>query len=475
MKRTALAPGARPGGPASGIKLAVTCCGPLLALMAFTTPVANLPGTAAALGADPGAQAWILSAMPVGTGAAVLGSGAIGDDRGRRAAFVGGALLLAAASLFGAFAPTAVLLILARVLQGIGSAAIFSCGLGLVGKMYESDRGRARATAVWAAALGAGVALGPIVSAVLTGLGGWRAPYAFIALGAAALAVLARAVLPEARAATPRRVDVAGTLLLGLGIAAFLSGLVDVRTGWNGWTVPLLLAGLVLAAAFARTESVISGPMLDPALFRRPDFVGATVAALAAGAGVLSLVSFLPTLLERAMHMAPLGAAAVLLAWSATSVVSALGVRWLPSSVSGRTLLIVGLLGSAGGQLGLYGLGSEPAVGRLLLPLLIAGIAYGILNAALGRQAVASVPADRAAMGGGANNTARFLGSAIGLTVVTVIVTHGGGGSAASMLGSWDVAVLLSSAFSLLGAAAATMARGRLPELGGCADCPGRT
>ncbi|HET6518749.1 MAG TPA: hypothetical protein VFG47_02895, partial [Geminicoccaceae bacterium] len=82
---------------------------------------------------------------------------------------------------------------------------------------------------------------------------------------------------------------------------------------------------------FVAVERRIADPMLDPALFRRPDLVGATVAALASGAGVLSLPSFVPTLLERAMGVGTLLGAVVLLAWSATSVVTALGARWLPA------------------------------------------------------------------------------------------------------------------------------------------------
>ena len=437
-------------------RLAVTCCGPLLALMAFTTPVADLSSTATALGAGSAAQSWILSAMPIGTGATVLSSGAIGDDYGRRATFTAGALLLAGASLLGALAPTGLLLILARILQGIGSAAILSCGLGLIGKMYPSVHGCTRATAVWASALGGGVAIGPLLSAGLSGLAGWRAPYLAIAAGSVTLALVGRTVLPETRAQAPRRVDLAGTLLLGLGVATFLAGLIELRSGSTAFAVGLFATGLLLAAGFVVAEGRIAAPMLDLALFRRSDFVAATVAALAGGAGILSLVSFLPTLLERAMHMAPFDAATMLLAWSATSVASAFGVRWLPSSVSARMLLTAGLVGSAAGQLGLYGLAPGTGVDRLLPPLLIAGVAYGILNAALGREAVGSVPADRAAMGGGANNTARYLGSATGLTVVTVIVTYGGAGS---MLGLWNIAVLLTSAFSLLGMAAVVMAR----------------
>ena len=83
-------------------------------------------------------------------------------------------------------------------------------------------------------------------------------------------------------------------------------------------------------------------------------------------------------------------------------------------------------MGCAAGQLALVGVDPHSSIARLLPGLLVAGAANGVLNAALGRQAVASVPAERAAMGSGANNTARYAGSAIGITVVALIINRTG-------------------------------------------------
>ena len=139
----------------------------LLVLLVFTVPLTTLDATARALAAGPGAQAWILSGMPLGAATGLLGSGALGDNHGRRKVFLWGLALLAAASALGALARTDLLLILARVVQGFGGAAILACGLGLIGQAFADDRARTRATAVWAAALGAGVATGPIFAALL--------------------------------------------------------------------------------------------------------------------------------------------------------------------------------------------------------------------------------------------------------------------------------------------------------------------
>jgi fucose permease len=202
--------------------------------------------------------------------------------------------------------------------------------------------------------------------------------------------------------------------------------------------------------------------MLDLALFGRPDFVGATAAALASGLGVIALTSLVPTLIERGLNEGAVLASVVLLAWSAPSVLTALGVRWLPERVSPRAQLVIGLVGCAAGQLALVGLDAESSVGRLLPGLLLTGAANGVLNAALGRQAVASVPAERAAMGSGANNTARYVGTAIGITIVTVLLTRSGvAPGAAGLLSGWNMAVLLTVGFSLVGALVVLLARER--------------
>ncbi|MGI5176027.1 hypothetical protein ACQEVZ_06825 [Dactylosporangium sp. CA-152071] len=98
-------------------------------------------------------------------------------------------------------------------------------------------------------------------------------------------------------------------------------------------------------------------------------------------------------------------------------------------------------------------------VARLLPGLLPAGAANGVLNAALGRQAVSSVPADRAAMGSGAHNTARYLDSAIGLALVTLLISRGS--TPAAVLVGWNHAVLATAGCSLAGALLVLLNRDR--------------
>ncbi len=305
-----------------------------------------------------------------------------------------------------------------------------------------------RATGVWGASPGAGVALAPLLAVTLDAAGGWRLSHWATAGAAALLAAGGRILLTESHVAQARRVDAGGALLLGAGLAALLCGLVRGRSGWTHLgTLALMTVGLALVAGFFVAEHRVAHPMPDLGLFRRPDFVAATAAALGAGAGALSLMTYVPILIECGLRGSEIAAAVTLLAWSAVSALTALAARWLPETFTPRAQMVGGLTGVAAGQLALIGLSPGAGLLHLLPGLLVVGAANGVLNAALGREAVVSVPAHRAAMGSGANNTARYLGSAFGITVVSVILACGGGGTApAAVISGWNLAVLVTTA-----------------------------
>lgn len=445
----------------AGLSLAVVSTATALALIVFTVPLTTVGPTARALGMGPAAEAWLLSAMPLGAATGLLVSGALGDDRGRRRVFLCGLVLMAAASVVGALAPSGLVLILARIGQGLGSAAVMACGLGLLGRLYPEGRARAAAAGVWAAGLGAGVATGPILASVATGLGGWTASYWLGAALALALLAAGAAVLPRDEPRRPLPADWLGTVLLMAGLASVMAALIEMRFGIVSAAVGLLSGGgIVLLAIFVAVELRHRRPILELHLFRRADFAGATFAAFASGGGVLALMSLVPMVMIRTMDVAALTAAFALTAWSATSVVTALSARWLPECLSPRRLLVGGLLSCAVAQAMLFDAGADDQFASFLPGLFLAGGANGVLNAALGRQAVATVPPDRTAMGSGANNTARYLGSAIGITIGATLMAHGAETTGVQgVLAGWRQAVAVTASVSVLGALVVAVVR----------------
>ncbi|MEX0170101.1 MFS transporter [Streptomyces sp. LMG1-1-1.1] len=438
-------------GPRPGATLTVTAAATAVALMNYTAPMLTLPAMATAFRTPASAQAWLLNGTPLGLAVLLLVAGSLADAHGRRRVFLLGTLALGLTTALGALAGSTLTFTLARTAQGAASAAVLAGSLGLLAEAYPAGRDRIRATGIWGAAVSGGIALGPLLAGALSLLD-WRLAYG--ALGAAALAIAAagtRALARDtAKPARPARPDLPGAVTLGLALAALLTALTLGRDGWLRAPVGLLLlASAALTAAFVAVERRSRTPMIDLALLRRPAFLASTLGALFTGLAVIGLFSVVPALLQSGAGMSPLGAAWLFVLWSGTAFVVALQARRLAGRLSAPYQLALGFALSAAGVLTLLG-GLDGPWPRLLPGLLTAGAGSGLLNAALPRLAVDSVPPERAAMGSGANNTARYIGSSAGVALTLALATT-----------DPDTALIASTALALTGAAL-TLALGRL-------------
>ncbi|WP_139978293.1 MFS transporter [Nocardioides litoris] len=433
--------------------VAVVAAATLLVLMAFTAPLAAVGPIAESLGAGVAGRAWVLSSMSIGLAAALLPAGAVADELGRRRTFAGGLALLALGLLASTAATSTGVFVAARVVQGLGGAAVTAAGLGMLAHHVPAGPARATATGMWGASVGAGIALGPLVAALSDGTGSWRTCYAAMTMAALGLAAVVATRLEESRHPEPRGVGVVSAALLAAGVSALLAGLVEGRRDWTA-PLPLLLlvVAAVLVALVVLVERRSARPLVEPGVLRSPRFLVVVVAAFVLGTGPIALFSYLAAFTGPALGYSVVLTAVLLLGWSATSVVLALLARRIPASVSGRTqlgwsLVVVGL-----GLATLAGVPADAGWARLLPGMVVAGVATGVINAALGREAVASVPVGRGGVGSGATNTARYLGSAVGVTVVAVLV-NAHGPDPADLRAGWTVAVAVCAGGCLLGAA----------------------
>jgi MFS family permease len=428
----------------------VAVAGTSLVLAVFSAMVVTIGDSARSLHAGLGGEAWALSGMSLGLAITLLTAGALADDLGHRCVLMWSAGLLLVSSIAGALATSMAELVAARVVQGIGGGGVLAASLGSIGAAFAAGPARARATAMWGAAVGAGIAAGPLAAGALAAAVGWRSGYWLEA--ACAGAVMAGAATLGDRC-SPRRhaLDFRGIATLGGGMALLTAALVQARHDWAGTsTIELAAAAAVLLGAFAALEVRHRRPMLDPDLFSSHQFLASIAGALFTGLAVIGLMSYSPALMQRALHVSVLGSAAVLAVWSVTSMLVALAARSLPARLRTQTLLIIGLVLAATGEAGLAGLQSGAGWTRLVPGLIVTGIGSGVANAALGRIAVESVPRHRAGMGSGANNTARYLGGAAGVALVVSIVS---GAGEDGLIAGWNTAALVSAALAALGAA----------------------
>ncbi|WP_371671182.1 MFS transporter [Streptomyces sp. NBC_00289] len=435
--------------------LALTSAATAVTLMTYTAPIVTLPDTAAALHTPLSAQAWLLNGTPLGLAALLLVAGSLADDYGRRRIFLSGTLALGITTALGALTSSTWTFTLARIAQGAASAAILASSLGLIVHAFPTPRGRLHATGVWGAFVSGGIAVGPVVAGSLPD---WRVAYGVLGAAALIVAALSLRTLTESRAPRGGRPDVAGALAFGLALTALVAAVTLGRDGWLRAPVGLLLlASLVLVGAFVWVERRVATPMIDLALLRRPRFLASSAGGLFTGLSVIGLFSFMSALIQQTIGLSAMNTAWLILLWSGLSFAVALQAKRLAGRIPPRRQLALGFVLHAAGVLTMLGALDAGSWPRLLPGLIVSGVGSGLLNAALPLLSVESVPADRAAMGSGAQQTLRYIGSAVGVALTIAITTSTDDGLAQGA----DLAMVVSAGLALLGAVGVVAVRER--------------
>ncbi|MGZ3115710.1 MFS transporter [Streptomyces sp. H62] len=438
-----------PPPPHPGRTLALTSAATAVALMTYTAPMVTLPQTAADLNTPLSAQAWLLNGTPLGLAALLLVAGSLADDYGRRRIFVSGTLALGLTTVLGAFSSTTWLFTPARVAQGAASAALLASSLGLLVHAFPTPAGRLRATGVWGAFVSGGIAAGPLLVGAIPE---WRVSYGVLGAAALVVAGLGARALSESRSPRPGRPDLAGAFTFGASLVALVAALTLGRDGWlRAPVVSLLAVAVLLGGLFAWLERRAASPMIDLSLLRAPRFLASSAGGLFMGLSVIGLFSYLPTLLQRALGLSPMDTAWLFLLWSGLSFTVALQARRLAHRLPPRRQLAVGFALHAAGALAMLGAVDAGSWGRMLPGLVLAGVGSGLLNAALPLLAVESVPAARAAMGSGAQQTFRYIGSCAGVALTIALVTSTGSPGRGTDVALWVSAGLAVAAGLLVG------------------------
>jgi EmrB/QacA subfamily drug resistance transporter len=275
--------------------IAAAVLGSGIAFLDSTVVNVALPTIGRDLRAGLTGQQWVLDSYLLTLSALLLFGGAAGDRYGRRRVFVDGLVVFTVASLACGFAPTVGWLIGARLVQGVGAAALVPGSLALIDTgITEEDRGRA--VGIWAGMSGVTTALGPFIGGWLVDAASWRWVFFLnIPLAAAAVWIAARHI-PESRDATPRgRVDILGGAAVALGLAGVIYALIEAPSrGWTPVTVTAAVIGAAALVAFPLIETHASAPLLPLELFRSRQFTGAnltTLAVYAALRGALFLLA----------------------------------------------------------------------------------------------------------------------------------------------------------------------------------------
>jgi EmrB/QacA subfamily drug resistance transporter len=391
-------------------------------LLDITVVNVALPDIQRDLDASLSSLQWVVDAYSLMLAAVLLTAGSLGDRLGRRRVFAIGFGIFTFASFLCGIAPDATLLNLARGLQGVGGAAMFATSLALIGQEFHG-RDRATAIGIWGATIGGAVAVGPLVGGLLTEHLGWEWIF-FVNVPIGLLAIAFTELrLVNVAAQDPQPLDLPGLLTFSGGLFLLIFGL--IRGNPEGWgSVPILAsfigAGMLLAA-FVAIEARSSHPMLDLTLFRRPAFNGVSAVAFGLSAGMFAMFLYITIYIQGVLGYSPLEAGLRFLPLTLISFFVAPIAGNLTGRIPIRVLLGVGL-GTVGiGLLLMHGLDPDSEWTTLLAGFIVAGIGIGITNPAIAATAIGVVPAARAGMGSGINNTFRQVGIATGVAALGAV------------------------------------------------------
>ncbi|WP_293307467.1 MFS transporter [Mycolicibacterium sp.] len=350
--------------------------------------------------------------------------GNIGDRWGRKRLLLVAAFAFGVTSAAAAMAPTAGLLIGARVLQGIAGAGLMPPTLALLRTVFTDDRQRSRAVGIWSASGAGGAALGPTVAGVLLEHFYWGSVL-LVNLPVVALIVgLGAWVLPEARAKAEHPLDPLSVLYSTAGILGMVYGVTELaHSGLDFWPAyPALVVGAVLLAVFLRRQGRMKVPLLDIDLFREVRFSAAVIAQLMTVFANVGALFFIPIYLRQSSDFSSLEAGMALLPDSVVSMVTAPNVGRMIRKWGHRRVLLTGLgVGTAG--LALLGLTIGVSYWAIVIPLAMIGFSFALVNTGANDLVLASASEDRVGAATGIAETAFELGAALGIALIGSLVS----------------------------------------------------
>jgi EmrB/QacA subfamily drug resistance transporter len=424
--------------------LGICCMSILLVSLDNTIVNVALPTIHRDLGASLSQLQWTVDAYTVVLATLLILSGSIADRIGRKRVFAIGLGLFSVGSLLCSAAPSPGWLIAFRALQGVGGSMLNPVAMSIIRNVFTDPRERAQAIGVWGAVVGISMALGPVVGGILVDAAGWRSIFWInVPIGVLAIVLVAR-VVPESRAARPRRLDPLGQVLAMVFLATLPYAI--IKGGDAGWSSIQVQASAIIAAAavigFVARERRAPEPLIDLRFFRSVPFTGATLTAIAAFTALGGFLLVTNLYLQDDRGLSPVHSGLYTLPMAALAFVAALLSGRIVGRHGARVPLVAGGLGLAGGSLILTQLTPTTATADLLLAYSVFGFGFGMVNPPITNAAVSGMPADQAGVAAAVASTSRLVGISLGVAIIGSIVVSsqdGAGGSiaAASHPGWW--------------------------------------
>jgi len=394
-------------------------------LQSMVNPV--LPTIEAALDTDQATVTWVLTAYLVSASVFTPIIGRIGDKVGKERMLVFALSALSAGSLLAAVAPTIEILILARVIQGIGGG-VLPLTFGIIRDEFPRDKvAGAVGTSAALLAVGGGIGLvlaGPLVEALSYHWLFWL-PMIMTLIAAIAAFVF----VPESPERTPGRINVRSAFLLSGWLVALLLAVSQGHSwGWgSARVIALFVVAAVLLPVWVLAEARSEQPLVDMQMMRIPTVWTVNLVALLFGMGMYSMFAFLPQFLQTpettgyGFGLSVTESGLLLLPQTAATFVAGVFSGRLAARYGSKVVLVAGATLTALGTLGLTVL--HGTVWAVVVETTVLGLAFGLAFAAMSNLVVDAVPQSQTGVASGMNANIRTVGGALGGAVVASVVT----------------------------------------------------
>ena len=395
----------------------------------YTVVAVALHDIQADLHADFADLQWVVNGYTLTFAAFLLAGGGLADLLGRRRIFLTGMAIFIVSSLGCGLSPDPLILNIARAVQGIGAAFMFSSAVPLLVEEFTETAERARAFGIFGAVVGLGAGLGPLIGGAIVSFAGWRWAFLInvpVTLGVAALTLF---TVRESRDPNAKGVDWLGAATFTLANFLLIYALVSGNAlGWSSVVILATLGGAALCLViFVFVELRRAYPMFDLSLFRNLTFIGVSIPPVVLSVAFWGVFLFAPMYFQAALGYSPLQAGLAVLPFAIPLfVMGPVGGFLAPRMTTGHLLA----LGQA-----LVGLGSfllllanrNSGWEAFALGAAVSGVGTGLINGQMTNAAMSIVPPERSGMASGINGTMRQVGVALGFAGLGAVLAFATG------------------------------------------------
>jgi EmrB/QacA subfamily drug resistance transporter len=443
--------------------LIVLCVGTLMIVLDTTVVNVALPSIQHDLRFSSSGLAWVMNAYLIAFGGLMLLAGRLGDLLSRRTIFLVGLVVFTTASLVCGLASSAVLLVGARFVQGIGGAMTAAVTLGMIVTMFPEPREQARAIGVYGFVASGGGTIGLLVGGALTQAIDWHwIFFVNLPIGVLTAAMAQRVLVSDRGVGLAAGADVTGAVLITSALMLAVYTIVGpaAQDGWGASTTLVWGAvAIALLVGFIVREASAAHPLIPLRIFRSPTVTGANLVQALVVAGMFSMFFLGSLYLQRVLAFDALQIGLAFL--PTTLIMGTLSLRYsekLMTRFGPRALLIPGLILIAAG-LGLFT--RVPVHGsyvRDVLPtLVLLGTGIGISFPSLMTLAMDGATPQDAGLASGLVNTTVQIGGALGLAVLATLAASrssslaaGGTSTRAALTGGYQLAFAVSAGLVVL-------------------------